>query len=173
MLTPYEELEFLADFIPDEGEAIVVTREGGELHCEPIREDDLRGGIEDVELYGRLVQANERLNGRGAVPLWTTAFVLMLTGIVLYRVIGLGWAEWYLLPAVGLLALFGCFHWIRHRQQRLFDAEVRPMMLREAMVRQVSIYALIAGVRQHAEFRTLLDELIRWEPARERASRSA
>ena len=29
MLSPYEELEFLADFLPDEGEAVVVTRQGG------------------------------------------------------------------------------------------------------------------------------------------------
>ena len=171
MLTPYEELEYLADFIPDEGEAVVVTRQGGELRCEPVQQDDFRSGIEDVELYGRLVQANERLNAQGSVPLWATAFVLMVTGIVLYRWLGLGWAEWYLLPAVGLLALFGCFHWIRFRQQQLFDSEIRPVLVREAMVRQVSIYGFIAGVRQHAEFRTLLDELVRWEPTRDRESR--
>ncbi|MCA9055976.1 MAG: hypothetical protein KDA75_19220 [Planctomycetaceae bacterium] len=171
MLTPYEELEFLADYIPDEGEAIVVMRQDGELRCEPVQQDDFRAGIDDAELYGRLVQANERLNAQGSVPLWTAAFVLMLTGIVLYRWLGLGWGEWYLLPAVGLLALFACFHWIRSRQSQLFDAEVRPMLIRESMVRQVSIYGLIAGIRQHAEFRTLLDELVRWEPARDRESR--
>lgn len=166
MLTPYEELEFLAEFIPDEGEAIVVTRQGGELHCEPFGDDDLRSGIEDVELYGRLVQANERLNAQGSLPLWTTAFALTAVGILLHRVVGLGWSEWYLLPAIGLLALFGCFHWIRARQRRLFDAAVRPMLLREALSRHITLYALMAGIRQHAEFRTLLDELVRWEPSR-------
>lgn len=166
MLTPYEELEFLSEYIPDEGESIVVTRQGGELHCEPMAEDDLRGGIEDVELYGRLVQANERLNAQGSLPLWSTAFALLGVGIVLFRIVGLGWTEWYLLPALGLFALFGCFHWIRARQKRLFDAAVRPLLLREALARHVSIYALMAGIRQHAEFRTLLDELVRWEPGR-------
>jgi hypothetical protein len=166
MLTPYEELEFLADFIPDEGESIVVTRQGGELHCEPMTEDDLRSGIEDVELYGRLVQANERLNVQGSLPLWSTAFGLIAAGILLFRVLQLGWSEWYLLPAIGLAALFGCFHWIRARQRRLFEAAIRPMLLREAMLRHISVYALMAGIRQHAEFRTLLDELVRWEPVR-------
>ncbi|MFV0445933.1 MAG: hypothetical protein ACK5Q5_20330 [Planctomycetaceae bacterium] len=170
MLTPYEELEFLADFLPEEGEAVVVTRQGGELHCEPMLADELRDGIEDVELYGRFVQANERLNAQGSLPLWVTAFSLMLVGILLFRVIGLGWSEWYLLPAIGLLALYGCFHWIRHRQSQLFDTQIRPLIVREAMVRRISIYALITGIRQHPEFRTLLDELIRWEPVREQRS---
>lgn len=167
MLTPYEELEFLAEYLPEEGEAVVVTRQGGELHCEPMQDDEFRDGIDDVELYGRLVQANERLNAQGSLPLWTAAFSLMVAGILLFRVIGLGWGEWYLLPALGLLALYGCFHWIRRRQSALFDARIRPMLLREAMIRKVSIYALIAGIRQHPEFRTLLDELIRWDPVRD------
>lgn len=168
MFTPYEELEYIANFLPEEGEAVVVTRQGGELRCEPMLGGDLREGIEDVELYGRLVQANERLNAQGSLPLWSTAFALLALAILAYRVIGLGWAEWYLLPAMGLVALFGCFHWIRHRQRKLFEAEIRPVLVREAMVRRLSLYALMAGVRQHAEFRTLLDELIRWEPFRER-----
>lgn len=167
MLTPYEELEFLAEFLPEEGEAVVVTRQGGELHCEPVHGEEFRDGIEDVELYGRFVQANERLNAQGSLPLWSTAFGMMLVGIVLFRLAGLGWSEWYVLPAVGLLALFGCFHWIRRRQARLFDERIRPMLLREATVRRISVYALIAGIRQHPEFRSLLDELIRWEPVRE------
>lgn len=165
MLTPFEELEFLSDYLPEEGESVVVTRRGGELRCEPLTGGDLRDGIEDVELYGRLVQANERLNARGTLPLWTTALGLMLAGILLFRLIGLGWSEWYLLPALGLAALCGCFHWIRFRQQRCFETTIRPVLLREARQRRISIYALMAGVRQHAEFRTLLDELVRSEPA--------
>ena len=119
------------------------------------------------------MQANERLNAQGSLPLWSTAFTVTLIGIVLYRSLGLGWTEWYVLPAIGLLALFGCFHWIRFRQQRLFAGRIRPMLLREALVRRISIYALIASIRQHAEFRTLLDELIRWEPSRDLAARDS
>jgi hypothetical protein len=166
MLTPFEELEYLAEFIPDEGESVMISRQGGELHCEPVGDDDFRSGVEDVELYGRLVQANERLNAQGSVPLWTTAFALVAVAILIYRIVGLGWSEWYLFPALGLAALFGCFHWIRARQRRLFDLTIRPMLQREAMARHVTLYALMAGVRQHAEFRTLLDELVRWEPVR-------
>jgi hypothetical protein len=85
----------------------------------------------------------------------------MLAGIVLFRGFSLGWGEWYLLPALGLLSLWGCFHWIRLRQQRCFDAVIRPALIRETRLRRISLYALMAGVRQHAEFRTLLDELVR------------
>jgi hypothetical protein len=167
MLTPFEELEFLADYLPDEGEAVIVTRQGGDLHCEPLRGEDLREGIEDVELYGRLVQANERLNAQGALPLWTAVFVVSIAGILLYRLLSLGWGEWYLLPAIALIAIYACFHWIRQRQGRLFEREIHPMLVREAAARKYSMFGLMAGIRQHAEFRTLLDEMIRWEPARE------
>lgn len=161
MLTPYEELEYLADYLPEEGESVVVTRRGGELRCQPLSSGDLRDGIEDAELYGRLVQANEQLNAQGTLPLWTTALGLMATGIVLFRGLHLGWGEWYLLPALGLLSLWGCFHWIRHRQQRCFDTLIRPALIRETRLRRISLFSLMAGVRQHAEFRTLLDELVR------------
>jgi len=164
MWTPYEELEYLSDFLPNEGESVVVTRRGGELKCEPLAEDDLRDGIDDVELYGRLVQANERLNAQGSLPLWATALGLMGLAIVLYRVVGFGWADWYLLPALGLLGLFGCFHWIRFRQRRHFQRTILPTLVREARQRRITLFALMAGVRQHAEFRTLLDELVRCEP---------
>ena len=164
MLTPFEELEYLADYLPEEGETVIVTRQGGELHCEAMGTSDLRDGVEDVELYGRLVQANERLNGRGSMPLWMGAMGLMGLGILLYPLIGLGWTEWYLMPALGLVMLFVSFHWIRHRQHQLFETDILPMLRREANARRISFYSLIAGVRQHSELRTLLDELIRFQP---------
>lgn len=167
MLTPYEELEYLADYLPDEGQAVLVTRQGGELHCEAMARDDLREGIGDVELYGRLVQANERLNAQGSLPLWVTAMTLMGAGIVLFRLAHLGWTDWFVVPALGLVSLFACFHWIRLRQHRLFESDLLPALQRDARRRKISFYALIAGVRQHAEFRTLLDELIRWQPTPE------
>lgn len=164
MLSPYEELEYLADYLPEEGETVLVTRRGGELICEPAPCGDLREGVEDVELYGRLVQANERLNGQGAFPLWMTAIGFMLACIGMFQLIGLGWSEWFVAPALGMLSLFGCFHWIRHRQHRLFEQELLPTLKAEAQARRISAYALMAGVRQHVEFRTLLDELVRWQP---------
>jgi hypothetical protein len=171
--SPYEELEYLAEHLPDEGEALLVRREGGELHCEPMATDSLRDGIDDVELYGRLVQANERLNSQGTLPLWSAAVGVTLLAIAIYRGFGLGWTEWFVLPMLSLLALFGCFHWIRARQRALFEREIRPAIMRELMVRNLSPYALIAGVRQHVEFRTLLDELVRWEPTRPQSPRKS
>lgn len=169
MLTPFEELEFLSEYLPEEGEAVVVSRRDGELHCDPVMAASLRDGIDDVELYGRLVQANERLNGQGALPLWLAGLGTIHFLVLLYSLTPLGWREWYLVPMAGVLALCGSFHWIRSRQRRLFREEIAPMLARETSLRGLSHYALLTGVRQHAEFRTLLDELIRWNPDRPRA----
>ncbi|MEW4526633.1 hypothetical protein [Maioricimonas sp. JC845] len=170
MFSPFEELEYLADYLPDEGEAVVVTRQQGELVCQPWRKDDLRDGIEDADLYGMLVQANERLNTLGSTPLWASAIFLFWFAVLMHGVIGLGLQQWYLVPGVGLLVMYGCFHWIRYRQHRFFLREILPTLKSELRMRGITPYALLSGVRHHAELRTLLDDLIRWvpEPSRNR-----
>ncbi|MEZ6067310.1 MAG: hypothetical protein R3B90_16765 [Planctomycetaceae bacterium] len=168
MLTPYEELEYLAEHLPGEGEVLVVTRQEGELHCQALQRNSLREGIEEVELYGRLVQANERLNARGTFPLWAAALGTAAFALTVFPLFDLGWGQWFLLPAFGMFALFLGFYWIRSRQRQLFEREIRPMLLRELMVRNITPHELMAAVRQHPEFRTLLDELVNWEPNRSR-----
>ncbi len=166
MLTPFEELEFLADYLPEEGEAVLILREAGELRCEPVHSEDLRDGINDAELYGILVQANERLNAEGGLPLWVTSIGVALTTMLLFLFAGFGWQQWLIVPMIGLLAIFGCFQWIRRRQHVLFENEILPRIHSALIRRGISPYSLMAGVRQHAEFRTLLDELVRWQPSR-------
>lgn len=164
MFSPFEELEFLAEYLPDEGETVLVTRQDGELVCQPHRCDDLREGVADPELYGRLVQANERLNAQGMLPLWGSIGGMVAAGILLHGVLGLGWSEWYAIPGIAFLAMYGCFSWIRRRQRQLFRNELMPRLLVELHRRNLDRFSLIAGVRQHAELRTLLDELIHWTP---------
>jgi len=164
MRTPFEDLEYLADFLPEEGESIVVSRQYGELRCESIADQTLRDGVDDADLYGRMVQMNERLNACGAMPIWVTTFVWFWSSVMMYTVGGLDWTHWYVSAGLGLLAVYGCFHWIRHQQHRLFVRELRPLLQRELSRHQIEPYELLAGVRQHVEFRTLLDELIRWQP---------
>jgi hypothetical protein len=167
MFSPYEELEFLADYLPDEGESVLITRESGELVCKPFANHDLRDGVDDAELYGLLVHGNERLQGVGAFPLWITVIVLFWQAILLHGVMGVGWQAWYVVPGAGLVMLYGTMLWIRHRQQQLFQREILPGLLRELSRRRIPVYALMAGVRQHGELRTLLDELVRWSPERD------
>ena len=168
MLTPYEELEYLADYLPEEGEAILIHREAGELRCEPVLSGDLRDGIDDADLYGRLVQANERLNSEGIIPLWLAAIGVGSLTVGLFLLGGFGWEQWLLVPMIGLIAMFSCFQWIRRRQHRLFEKEILPQIHADLVQRGISPYSLMAGVRQHSEFRTLLDELVRWQPSKRR-----
>jgi hypothetical protein len=167
MFSPFEELEYLADYLPEEGETVLISREAGELVCQPWLQEDFRDGIDDSRLYGRLVQANERLHNAGAMPIWVTLMGLVWLAILLHGAIGLGWSHWYVVPGLGLPALFGCFHWIRFRQHQLFRRSVLPGLQDEMARRRLPLFTLIAGVRQHAELRTLLDELVRCSPSPE------
>ena len=158
MFTPFEELEYLADYLPEEGESILVARRDGELVCHPWRGDSLRDGIEDDELYGLLVQANERLNSLAALPLWGAGVGAFWGLTAIYTIGQLSWTSWCLVPGIGLVALWACFLWIRKRQRRVFLKELRPRILATIRRRGISLHALIAGIRQHSELRTLLDE---------------
>jgi len=166
MYSPYEELEYLADCLPGEGESVVITREDGELICKPYSVTDLRDGVDDAELYGFLVQSNERLHRRAFLPLWVTALSVFWLLVILHNGLHLSWDHWYLAPGIVSLSLYAMLIWIRVRQDRLFHQELKPVLSRELARRQIRPYALLAGVRQHGELRTLMDELIRWSPDR-------
>lgn len=162
MLSPFEELEYLSDFLPEEGEAVVVSRQAGELVCEPLQPDSLREGITDPRLYGVLVQANERLNALGALPIWVTVigFFWLCAGLAALE--KLDWQQWFLVPCIGLLLLPACIAWIRYRQHRMFTRELLPLLESVLYGHRTDPHAFLGAVRQHEEMRTLMDELIRW-----------
>lgn len=165
MFSPYEELEYVSDFLPDEGEAVIISREGGELVCKPWQRDELRDGIDDADLYGRLVHANERLAAAHSLPLWCGVIGLIWLAIGLHGGLGLSWGYWYLVPGISFPAMYGFRWWGRQRQTDVFSQHVLPSLRTEIARRRISPYALIGGIRQHPELRSLLDELIRWSPA--------
>jgi hypothetical protein len=170
MFSPYEELEYLQDFLPSEGESVLVTRQHGELVCKPWSQDALRNGIEEAELYGRLVQANERLAATYAWPMWMGTIVLFWFAVGLHVGLGLNWTYWSLTPALALPVYYFALTWGRMREQELFRKEILPGLRHEMALRGISYFELVAGVRQHAELRNLLDELIQRNPQREPAS---
>jgi len=160
MATPFEELEYLSDYLPDEGESVLISRKDGELVCQACPSEGLRDGIDEAELYGLLVECNERLSMRAAQPLWFTGFATFafLTGV--FTLGGLGWSSWFLVPGAVFIALWVCYSWIRRRQLQLFARELRPQILIAIEDRNIETHALIAGMRQHVELRTLLDLFI-------------
>lgn len=162
MNTPFEDLEYLADYLPEEGEAMLVTRRDGELNCEPFSGDPSRDGVADPELYGRLIQASERLNLLGTMPLWVCLISWFWLCVAFHVGTGISWAGWYLDVGTGIMTLMGGLCWIRFRQRRLFEQEVRPMLEREIRRNNMQQYVLIGAIRQHPEMRSLMDELSRW-----------
>lgn len=159
MFSPFEELEYLADYLPDEGEAVLVTRRSGELVCESLQDGGHQQALADTAFYGRLVHANERLNSQGAVPLWTSLLLGFWGCVSIHKIAQSGWGSWYLDLGLVLFVLVGCMYWIRHRQERMFQKEIRPMLFGQLRRRQLDEFSLIAAVRQQPELRTLLDQL--------------
>lgn len=161
MNSPFEELEYLSDFLPDEGESVMVSRRGGELVCQPVGSDLFRDGISDAELYGRLVLANERLNGLSSIPFWSAFAVAFGVGVAIFELTEIGWRGWYLALALAGTALLIASAWAAQRRRRFFHQEVRLMLETQMRRRQINRYALVGAIRQHPELSTLLDELSR------------
>ncbi len=128
MNTPFEDLEYLADFIPEEGETMIVSRRDGELVCEPFAQETGREGITDPEFYGRLVQASERLSLQGTMPLWVCLVTCFWCCVAFHLITGIGWAGAFLDIGMAMMALMIGYCWIRARHQRMFQTEIRPML---------------------------------------------
>lgn len=163
MSSPYEEIEHLAEVLPEEGESLLVTRRDGELVCEPFRTEGVREGVADVELYGRLVQANERLENLSRWPLWGSAAALFAICVSCHLLTGLTWRGWWLDVGLVLIGVMVSVRWIQLRQLKLFRTQILPMLQAQVARRQIRKFALIAAVRQHSELRTLMDLLVYWD----------
>lgn len=164
MMNRFEELEYLADFVPEEGESVVVTRRHGELVCEPCRPGAVEETSQDFDpaMYGRLVQSNERLNAVGTFPIFACVTAWFWLCVATHLLTGMGWSAWFLDTGFALTAVFGCHAWIRHRQSQLFRTEIRPVVARIAYERGMDHYTVIGAMRQRPELRTLLDDMARW-----------
>lgn len=163
MRTPYEELEYLSEFLPEEGEAVVVTRRSGELVCESLNAEP--GGGEPLiqsDFYGRLVAGNERLKNLVWAPVWiglSTAFAMC---VLLHQLTGLKWSGWFWDVGIVFLAALAVYGWIRWSQKRAFAAEIRPMLNWQIEKTEIDRYRLIGAVRHQPELRSLFRQLARW-----------
>jgi len=162
MKTPFEELEFLADYLPEEGESVVVSRHAGELQCEALVGENARSGIDQPEFYGRMVQANQRLQSCMVLPIWTVLGALFCGSVFLQTWGLLGWTYWYAYVGLLLVALAAGRFWINTRQQHLFRAEICPMMAWQIQRYRLDKYSLIGVLRQHSELRQLAQRMTCW-----------
>lgn len=161
MSSPFEELEYLADFLPDEGESVIVSRSHGELTCENFQKERSFDEMASPEFYGHLVHANERLVSLVARPIWISLLVWFWACVAIHKSLDLGWGGWYLDLGLGLVAMAASYAAIRIHQDRYFKNEVRPTLNRQMYGSNLSKYALVGVIRQRPELRTLLNTLSR------------
>lgn len=165
MSTPFEELEYLADFLPDEGESVIVSRSQGELVCENFQKERSPDELASPDFYGHLVHANERLKSLIARPVWISTLIWFWACVLIHTKfgwgLGLGWGDWYLDVGLALGAMAASYTIIRLHQDRYFQQEVRPTLNRQMYGSNLSKYALVGIIRQRPELRTLLDTLSR------------
>ncbi|NOX55680.1 MAG: hypothetical protein GXP27_14820 [Planctomycetes bacterium] len=162
MFTPFEELEYLAEYLPEEGESVIVTRRHGELVCEPYHQEEKKPVLADPALLGRLIQANERLKAVAAIPLVASLLLAYCGCVAVHYVIGIGWSGWSIDVGVILLVGLACWNWIRARQSRLFRLVIRPMLTWQLRKNHGDAYTLLAEARSRPELRVLVNELWRW-----------
>ncbi|MCR9233972.1 MAG: hypothetical protein NXI29_23480 [bacterium] len=151
----------MADFLPEEGESVIVSRNHGELVCENFQKERPLDEMASPEFYGHLVHANERLNALVARPVWIALLTWFWACVLIHRQMELSWDGWYLDLGLGLVAMAVCYAAIRFRQDRYFKDEVRPTLNRQMYGSNLSKYALVGVIRQRPELRTLLDTLSR------------
>jgi hypothetical protein len=162
MKTPFEELEYLADYLPEEGESVVVSRHAGELQCETLVNENARTGIDQPEFYGRMVQANQRLQSCMVLPIWVAISAIFCGSVLLQTWSLLGWNFWYAYVGLVLVAIAAGRVWIGARQQQLFRAEICPMMSWQIQRYRLEKYSLIGVLQQHSELRQLAQRMTRW-----------
>lgn len=161
MNTPYEDLEAIVDHLPDEGEAVVILRRGGSLHCEPFRPQE-RQPMLDPELYGRLVQAATRLDQLGERVVWLFVMAAFWVAVAYHHVSGTGLAGWYVDVGILLVAIGAYTLLLELRESHLFRTEIRPMLELQLRKRDLSRFVFIGAVHEHPELKPLFGHLARW-----------
>ncbi len=166
MNNPYEDLEYLAEFLPEEGESVIVTRRRGQLVCESYFETHptppAQAGLIDREFYGRLTTIDTRLR-----ILWhTPAIIAVLTYywacVAFHRGFGLGWSAWYLDLGLALIVGVTCLGYIQQRRKHYFLNAICPALQKWMIDHQLDKYTLIAWLATHRNLATLRQALTRW-----------
>lgn len=161
MRTPYEELEYLSEFLPDEGESVVVSRRSGELHCESMAGDNgsPTEPLIQSDFYGRLVRANEQLKQLTIAPVAASVLFAFSGCVGIHRLGGIGPTGWYLDVGLILLTVIGCLTWVRQRQVYVYRTQIHLTVERELIRTGLDRFRLIGAVRHQPELRTLFRHL--------------
>ncbi len=156
MVSPFEELEYIVDYLPDEGEAVIVTRKDGELVCDPYQQESNPDPLNNTQLYGRFVQANERLQSCCLHPILISVLGCFCLCVLMHNIFDTGWKSWYLDIGIILFSITGCIQWIQRKQSHTFRTQVRPMLHWQLRMLGLDRFRIIGSLRHRPELKTLL-----------------
>ncbi|MBL4886051.1 MAG: hypothetical protein JKY95_16145 [Planctomycetaceae bacterium] len=166
MNSPFEDLEYLADFLPEEGESVLMTRRRGQLVCEtyiePASSQAASTASVDRELFGRMTTISARLNQLKTGPILVTVLSYYWMCVLMHRTLNLGWSGWYLDLGLGLLLGVSCYLFVQFRQRKYFLEIVCPLMKQLMQDHQLDKYSLIAYLSQYRNLTTLASAFTRW-----------
>jgi len=166
MNNPYEDLEYLAEFLPDEGESVVITRRRGQLVCESYLDSlptpAASSGLVDRELYGRLTMVDTRLRLLWQTPVIIAVLSFYWLSVLTHRLLAVGWTGWYLDLGLALILGVAGYALIQHRRRRYFLDTVCPLLQKWMLDHQIDKYTLIAWLTTHRNLSALKSALTRW-----------
>lgn len=166
MSNPYEDFEYLADFLPEEGESVIISRRRGQLVCESYLDSmssySPQPSVVDRELYGRLVMVNAKLKRLWQNPVIIAVLMFYWLSVTTHRFLGLGWGGWYLDLGLALVVGVTCYQYILHVQKNYFMLTVCPALQKWMVEHQLDKYTLVAWLSAHRNFSALRNALTRW-----------
>lgn len=167
MTSPFEELEYLAEFLPEEGESVLVTRRRGELVCESYQEprdnsEPRLEGISDSTQYGRLLHARTRMSTSYWPIVGVAVLVAYWSCLAVHLITGLGWSGWYLDVGICLVTACAVFMLVHLQNWKRFEVDVLPAIHQVLADSDMDRYELLTALQQHRELRPLVWYLSRW-----------
>ncbi|MCA8989609.1 MAG: hypothetical protein KDA78_18320, partial [Planctomycetaceae bacterium] len=144
-MSNYEDLEYLAEYLPEEGESVIVTRRSGNLVCEPYQEpiSDSQVGVISREFYGRLVAMNAKLRQFWTRPLALSALLIYLVCIGVQQWFQLGWSSWLIYGGICVAILMGTSLLVHFRQKLFLRNQISPQLNRHMAEHHLDKYTLV------------------------------
>lgn len=166
MNNPYEDLEYLSENLPDEGESVIISRRRGQLVCEPFMDSqtssESTAGVINREFYGRLVATNAKLRHFWSRPLILALLLIYAVSIGMQQFFHLGWSDWVLYLAAATVILVSVGSLVRFRQRIYFRSIVCPLLQQLMSDHQIDKYSLIAYLSTQRQLGPLYVAMTRW-----------
>ncbi len=174
-MTPYEEIESIADFLPDEGKSVTLTRRKGQLVVEDLssrrqHQDDVnrerqlaaKQKLAEETLIGHLVQSKERL--QHASLRTPVVFLVMTYAICVGLHMYYGWSAINFPVVLSVIFFSGLAYWCNEQREvkRRFIYQVCPELDRVLTERNVDKFQLLGILKRDPEMAPLTRAISRW-----------